>query len=229
MKKPSRKFVVLAVIVGAIASCSLAWSTAYPSGTWRYKITVSVDTPEGIKTGSAVREVMVVQRENPAPDRPRGKATVKGEAVVIDLGKRGVLFSIIKGDDYRHTFKAFPYSRGGTTPEGVEYYSHLKNAKAELPNNLFQLVRFKDLKDPASVLVVDPDDLPASFGEGVALRNVIIEMTDDQITSGGVNKYLPWLNTLLKQKTRLNGRKGAISTNDVADNLGAGSFKMGKE
>ena len=48
--------VVLAVLYG---SAKLIWRQAYPSGSWRYKMTVVVQTPEGIKTGSAVREVDV--------------------------------------------------------------------------------------------------------------------------------------------------------------------------
>jgi len=35
----------------------VAMDDSYVSGTWRYKMTVVVETPEGIKSGSAVREV----------------------------------------------------------------------------------------------------------------------------------------------------------------------------
>lgn len=39
------------------------------------------------------------------------------------------------------------------------------------------LVNFGDLADPASVEEVDPDNLAANFGEGVALRRITVEMT----------------------------------------------------
>lgn len=57
--------------------------------TWRYKMTVTVETPEGIKTGSAVREISNSLQGNNWPDvgNPAG---VRGEAVVVDLSKRGV-------------------------------------------------------------------------------------------------------------------------------------------
>jgi len=46
------------------------------------------------------------------------------------------------------------------------------------------LVTFGDLDDPASVERVDPDDLAAIFGEGVALKRITVQLTDDPVTTG---------------------------------------------
>lgn len=46
------------------------------------------------------------------------------------------------------------------------------------------LVTFGDLDDPTSVERVDPDDLAASFGEGVALKRITVQITDDPVTTG---------------------------------------------
>ena len=54
------------------------------------------------------------------------------------------------------------------------------------------LVTFADRDDPTSVARVDPDDLAASFGEGVKLRRITVQLTDDPVTSG-IEERLGWL------------------------------------
>lgn len=182
---------------------------------WRYKMTVSVETPEGIKTGSAVREVSAKMIPTPHDVmRPFDfiKKRVAGEAVVVDLGERGVLFAIMKGpvsEDYAHSivFDAFPYRRGGFTREGAEYYSKLKNVKATLKTSQYPLlVTFTDLNDPKTikhVLEIDPgafsppykntikkDNFEEYFGKEVKLKEITIEMTDEPVTHQ-IEKYLP--------------------------------------
>jgi hypothetical protein len=41
------------------------------------------------------------------------------------------------------------------------------------------MVRFRDTRDPASVEQVNPDDLATSFGPGVRLRRITVQLTDD--------------------------------------------------
>lgn len=145
---------VLGVVV-LIAGAAVAYATNVKPEvyTWRYKMTVSVDTPEGIKTGSAVREVAVKIEPFPLNKRKpwRSVATVKGEAIVVDLGQRGKLFSLLDGDDaYRIVFTTFPYHEGGLTPEGAAYYSKLK-AGPQKVERIPIMVAFKDVKDPKSI------------------------------------------------------------------------------
>ena len=59
------------------------------------------------------------------------------------------------------------------------------HASAELvPEEIPMLVRFRDIDDPKSVEEVDPEDLAKSFGPGVKLARVTIEMTRDPVTKG---------------------------------------------
>lgn len=72
----------LLIVVVVIIAANAAWSAAFASGTWRYKMTVTVETPEGLKTGSAVREVYVARGLKITPESlPHVKVT--GEAVVL--------------------------------------------------------------------------------------------------------------------------------------------------
>lgn len=79
----------LGYFVLVLIALIFAWKHFYPSGAWCYKMTVTVETPEGVKTGSAVREVY--SRTDPALLVNNGTHTIlaKGDAVVIDLGSRG--------------------------------------------------------------------------------------------------------------------------------------------
>jgi hypothetical protein len=54
------------------------------------------------------------------------------------------------------------------------------------------LVRFRDVRDPKTVEKVDPDDLAASFGPGVVLRRITVQLTDDPVTTG-LADTLPWV------------------------------------
>ena len=54
MKKILIGLGVLVVLAGAVVTW---WTYEFPSATWRYKITVEVETPEGLKTGTAVRQL----------------------------------------------------------------------------------------------------------------------------------------------------------------------------
>ena len=62
------------------------------------------------------------------------------------------------------------------------------------------LVTFEYLADPTSVRRVDPDDLASTFGEGVSLKRITVQVTDDPVTTG-IEKRLVWLNNLSAYRT----------------------------
>lgn len=216
-------FISLFIVIAALCSIYFVWDYFYPSGTWRYKITVNVETPEGLKSGSAVREVTVMSGLELTPESTASKE-VRGEAVVVDLGKRGVLFALLGTDDYQTLFQAFPvlgYGPGeaGTSDVGIRYYRSLKKTEPKvLPATLYpRLVTFKDISDPKTVVLaynvqfgeaqnasgigfhpvvtkID-DHFEELFGQGVSLKDITIEITDESVTKV-IGGYLPWLNEI---------------------------------
>lgn len=167
----------------------------FVSGTWRYKITVAVETPEGIKEGSAVREISNTAAKKELIDLPEAgnPATERGEAVVVDLGERGKLFALINWNSEQELYYAFPYNdnRGGQTSyNGVVFYNSIPvGAKATLTKYIPKMVTFKDPADPQSVALVYDwqhdkiiDNFEAVFGQGVRLKEVTIERTDEPVT-----------------------------------------------
>ena len=217
--KMIRIIYALVAVVGVYFAMWLAWNTAYPSGTWRYKMTVEVETPEGVKTGYAVREVSVQLVPHFLPEVSSTK-TLKGEAVVVDLGERGQVFALLSGyslgSDYALMLLFNAFSSGtGDEKKQLSYYENLKIPPTALEPQWYpKFVRFRDPNDPKTVeslldmkvcdghkgwpekLCVKEDRFEQAFGQGVKLKSVTVEMTDEPVTWGRVNEILPWLMTL---------------------------------
>lgn len=222
-----RHYILTGFLIAIIAITGW-WKYEFPSATWRYKLTVTVETPEGIKTGSAVREVTYTNGPKILPDVAGASWKVKGEAVVVDIGQDKNLFALLDvNGSYQIVYDVFPY-QGQSVRDHIQYYKSLTGQKKTLEKSQYPtMVTFKDIKDPKTVEQVDPFNLSATFGAGVNLKDVTIEMTDEDVT-WEVEKCLKWLNDLAVKKARLNGSTSiAISTNDLSDNLGPGSFKIG--
>ncbi len=193
-----KKLVIISIaFTVAILASYIGWKIVFPSYTLFYKMTVSVDTPEGIKSGWAVRRVGLFQ-DIKVGDHGGGGGGVTGEAVIVDLGQKGKLFAII-GNDYAYQllFRAFPSNAPPLSREGMEYYANLKEGKASLLSLDFlpRFIRFRDLNDPMTVSEVEPLRLEAAYGSGYALRDVTVEISEEPITRQIYN-VLPWLEGL---------------------------------
>ena len=167
-----------------------------PSSTIRYRITVEVDTPQGLRTGSSVIEATT--RKGPRSGDASGIAyEVHGEAVAVDL-PAGTLFALLSnrtsGIDYPAYLVHSALENGSPTPplsrryEAWEWAAEQSEARRVKPTmvltrgNYPTLVRFRDIHDPASLETVDSDDLAASFGPGVKLKRLTVEVTANRVT-----------------------------------------------
>lgn len=223
--------VLLGVMSMALTACAGNGDKA-PTGTWRYKMTVTIETPEGDKVGSAVREVVSNSGWKIVPESCDPCSNLKkGEAVVIDLGQRGVVFGLLTGpkigvDHAQYLlFQFFPDRK----PNGV---MTLK------PEWYPKFVSFEDLNDPKTVknlldykscgvreLCLEKDYFEETFGVGVKLKLVTIEMTED-LGATKVDSYLPWLPNY--KNKRLDGDRYWFSEakNRTANDLSSGSFQV---
>lgn len=230
--------VVLASLFLLVAGVVLTFAVMFPTQSWRYKTTVAVETPEGVKTGSAVREVSV--RDNPKiTPESIPSIEVKGEAVVVDLGKRGVLFALMRdfgGPDYAHMV-VYRTIGGNLSPEGIRFLQDATGKRAVLePKRYPVLAMFKDINDPKTVTPVlefgpdgsvKADHFEELFGKGVKLKEISIEITDEKVT-WQMKGYLPWLSNYYGM--RFDGQRfGNIKTeNRFANSLSAGAFSTGE-
>jgi hypothetical protein len=235
--------ILAGVAVLVVAASAFAMSDLLVYGTWRYKITVTVETPEGIKTGSAVRELSnSASSVKLALPEGTNAAKIKGEAVVVDLGKRGTLFALISDTSDDEFYQVFPVPGGGpTSAAGIRYYDGLKaGTKGVLDSSRYpgypQFVTFKDMNDPKSVTlvyggrfdaatqtVVPVNDFEAIFGKGVKLKGIRIEATDEPVT-WQIEKVLGWLE---KVKGGYLDGQFAGGGPDLSNILHGGNFRTG--
>jgi hypothetical protein len=179
----------------------------------------------------------------------------KGEAVVVDLGKRGVLFALMTGpmtgSDYGIDVVkyALPFtdsngnpSNGATTKEIIDHYSHLKEKKILTVDDYPMFVHFKDINNPKTVenvldfervgdqypihYRIKADHTAKMFGQGVKIKEITLEMIDEPMT-WGIEKWLPWL----PQKKDISGVIGSTLNNPIYEGslgLTGVEFSMGR-
>lgn len=185
---------------------------------YHYKITIEVETPEGLRKGSAVRRVVVDDLGELNITAPGAiSRRIYGEAVAIDLPNNTTLFALISdgqySDDHSERWAIIP--DGWAPPKGEKYYrAEIKKIMASkgkvftlppdrsLPllsrgsparlSNYPQFVRFADRSDPRSLQLVDVENLAATLGEGYALKRITISITDEDVTNN-IEKRLPWM------------------------------------
>jgi hypothetical protein len=222
------------------------WWYALTPLTLRYRLTLMVDNNGQMVTGSSVIEASwtgLGERFRFLAELANGQqwtTTMRGEAVVVDLGSHGVLFALLRGDESRRasslagTPEAFvtratgAFTRAGVTRESLERVIR-NRPKVEVPFELLPLlVRFRDINDPKTVEPVDPNNLAASFGPGVKLVAATVEVTDDPLTIG-IDRTLPWLPELRAEHSSLDGDVSMLRKIDapLENQLGSGEFMHG--
>lgn len=169
----------------------------YPTYTWYEKMTVFVDTPSGDKSGQATRSIKFVVTPRILPQITGGEVSLKGEAVVLEVSEGRFLFAIL--DAPVGWLRSAYENRFPDRPKGNEQIGKWERsldglAPMPVPEKAYPLlVTFDDINNPASVREVNPNDLAATFGEGYSLKSITLEITDEPVTEGKVEKVLGWL------------------------------------
>jgi hypothetical protein len=171
-------------VVFGLSGCNAEW-------TWHQKITVSVLTPEGIKTASSVTIARIRKKSDWfAPPEARGAVlSVSGEAVVLEVKPGRCLFALLKGMPAAYEV-FFP---GAAPVDVVGTFDGLRQTRELSREQYPLLVTFDDVREPASVRRVDPADLAATFGPGYRLNSITMTITDEPVTEGKVERVLGWL------------------------------------
>jgi hypothetical protein len=173
---------------------------------WRQKLTLVVETPAGLVTGSAVTEITKKDdRYWWAPPEARGvHSYVRGEAVAVEVLPGRWLFALLdgrqdgKGDAGHLVYPAFALDQAREASGRRSYEAAMRKLRdqpldtpVEIPPSDYpMLVTFEDIADPSSVRRVDPADLSASFGPGVRLKAVTLEITAAEVTEGRLEGVL---------------------------------------
>jgi hypothetical protein len=191
---------VIGLLVGVasavLAGCGLVKS--YPP--FRYRLTIEVDTPQGLRTGSSVIEVSAGEVGTTLGG---AGVEVRGEAAAVDLPGGQTLFALLRSDagfDWAGGVMFFVTPVPANVSADEEIGRHVEAVHNNRKLNVLprmkpgaynvdppvsaypMMVRFRDSADPVSVEKVNPDNLASSFGAGVKLRRITVQVTDDAVT-----------------------------------------------
>lgn len=201
-----KRFWIIAALL-VVFAVGFYW-LAYPWASLRYEITVEVEADGEVYSGTGVHEVTLGLQPQILTEFA-ARSSFKGEAVAVDIGDRGTLFMLLTGTRGRPNEPFSPEHGYHVDPQQLvnavfEVRASSAVAVRALPyraidddipfNRLPMMVRFDDITDPTTVALVNPYDLGASFGEGVALRRVHVLTTRARVTEG-IEERLPWFNT----------------------------------
>jgi hypothetical protein len=185
-----RKWIIAAACIGLVSYFLL------PNHTNRFRLTIEVETPDGIRSGSSVIETDFWESGGWGPVEARGvRSSAKGDAVFVDRGYGKNLVAILGfGPDGTDESKIFGLTRMALAPGkdvGWKDESKLKG-RGELPEDYVPtLVTFANLNDPKTASTVRPADFEKAYGPGFRFRRAVIETTNDSVVRD-IEKKMPW-------------------------------------
>jgi hypothetical protein len=172
----------------------------------KYRLTVEVETPAGLKSASGVLAV--------TPDRGysnRGKTRTSGDAVFVDLGNGKNLVALLAHLDGKLDLDAINYvalrAYGEAGGQRVSF-SGMSRMSGIVPVTgalIPVLVTFADPADSSTMRGVAPDNLEASLGAGYRLHRLTAEVVPNgfwpidfggalgEPVTRGIHAKLPWL------------------------------------
>lgn len=204
------------VLIGAllVSSCAEWFPHSY-----RFKMIVEVETPQGLVMGSSVYEVGATKHTQILADANSRSRWVKGEALSVELPNGQILFATLKTGAHlgdlatlsmatlypKYSTETFDYvdvakkiddrdddvlERAVVPLKRIKESYHRGEKIREYVSNYPFMVIFEDIDDPATIMEADPSNLP----NGARVKRIIIELTDDYVTTG-IDKKLKWLDT----------------------------------
>jgi hypothetical protein len=192
-RSPISKWLGTVAIIAAILFAALY---LWPSHSSRFRVTLEVDTPDGLKSGSSVWETEVVESGCWGPvEACKLRPTAKGDAIFVNLGRGRNLVGLLGwGETGSDESGIFDLTRAALAPDsnfGWKDEPKLRG-RGDLPlKNIPTLITFDDLTNPGTAKLVDPANLARTFGPGYLLRRVTLETTSDSIYHT-IETKLPW-------------------------------------
>ena len=172
----------------------------------KYRLTVEIETPGGIRSASGVLAV--------TPDRGynnRGKTLTSGDAVFVDLGGAKNLVALLAHPDKTLDLEGInyvalrAYGEAGGQRVSFNQMSRMTGIVPVTGALIPVLATFADPADPASMRSVAPDNLEASLGPGFRLHRITAEVVPNgfwPVDFGGplgepvtraIRAKLPWI------------------------------------
>jgi hypothetical protein len=172
----------------------------------KYRLTIEVETPEGIKSASGVMAV--------TPDRGysrRGRTQTSGDALFLDLGGGKNLLALLAHIDKTLDLDGMNYvalrAYGAAGGQRVSFneMSRMKGVVPVTGELIPVLATFADPGKPGTMRTVSPNDMETAVGPGVRLHQVTAEVVPNgfwpidfggalgEPVTRGIEAKLPWL------------------------------------
>ena len=212
--------VVVLVAFLSFRGCVSGWKTG-----WNQRLTLVIETPQGEVRGSAVTEVEVAYFAGGQSLTGREVSYgLTGEAAMVEVVPGRYLFALIDGNEELYARAAKDRFKGMTRGQWLSLIPGQTEPVALRDDLIPMLVTFDDVRNPETVREVDPDDLAAVFGEGVRLKAVTLEITNEAVTEGRVEGVLGWLDDVWPNQLNGEPNENTYAENRFANSLSAGSF-----
>jgi hypothetical protein len=191
----------------------------------KYRLTVEVETPAGMRSASGVLAV--------TPDRGyshRGHTLTSGDALFVDLGGGSNLLALLAHVDKALDLDAINYvalrAYGAAGGQRVSF-NEMSRVRGTVPVTgelIPVLATFADPNNPATMRTVPPDRLETVFGNGFHLRRLAAEVVPNgfwpidfggalgEPVTRGIERKLPWL------KRTDDGAAAALKAADLKSN-----------
>ena len=199
MRRSVLSLLVLLPLTLCLSGCG---ELGFDNWRWHQKLIVEVEVNGKVVQGSAVTSIHWWPNSfgKGGHGGARWLSKVKGEAVVVDLGKGRYLFALLsypRNTEYiehlatRSLYKSTKRVWGNKAFARV--LSHKGKEPIVVPRDVYpMMVTFEDIADPSSVKQVNPNNLEGTFGPGYKLKSITLEITDEPVTAGKVEAVLGW-------------------------------------
>ena len=202
--------VAAALLVLLLVGYEIWYRTTYPVYSFRYRLTVEVEADGGIRTGTGIFGVTWKKQIRLLPDIPLYSLRTYGQAVVVDLGKRGLLLVPMGQKVGEIPFLAFKttspaWRRVPRTPEEMSEFLRKRGTVKLSEQFLPQFIWLREPSDPDSGRYVLPTELSTVIGPDVHLHLATAEISDLTLgaaISTGIEKRLPWLVEMKKYQEK---------------------------
>ena len=201
--------VALGIVAGLMVTATGVFRLNFYDVHVRYRLTVEVQDGDQIKTGSQRRRGKLQHRTHLVLEWLPIRMFVRSDlSRPCDLGEKGMLFLSFSNatrtpaeivERNQHVFCAaddmycLPFEAYGKPGTSIPAHNYDREVPLQMllrqggPRevsfaNLPELVRFRDIEDWHTRTRVSPHELAASFGPGVELERVILQLTSNPIT-----------------------------------------------
>jgi len=220
------------VIIIVISAALAVWFLGprllgFRSWEWHQRLVLEVNTPTGLVSGgSTISEAISIAPKWVPITAGNLHSTIRGESSFVEVSPGRYLFAVLNDRETERAMVSFHFKASETSSQIFGALS-TEHGTGFVPYSLYpELVTFDDLSDPKSVREVDPHNLEATFGPGVSLERIALEVTRERVTAGPIEKILKWLPDYCGIRFDRAQFETLSASNRLANSLSSGAFKI---